>query len=80
MRARVVNGRIVLDEPTTLPEGTVLDLVLEDDGDDLDDADREQRDAALERAWRDAAAGCGRPAHEVLAELRGHATHRDPQP
>lgn len=71
MRARVVNGRIVLDEPTTLPEGTVLDLVLDDGGDDLDDADREQRDAA---------AGHGRPAHELLAELRGHATRSDPEP
>ena len=71
MRARVVNGRIVLDEPTTLPEGTALDLVLDDGGDDLDDADREQRAAA---------AGHGRPAHELLAELRGHATRSDPEP
>jgi hypothetical protein len=30
-----------LDEPTTLPEGTVLDLVLDDEGDDLSDQDRE---------------------------------------
>jgi hypothetical protein len=30
-----------LDEPTTLPDGTVLELVLDDEGDDLDDDDRE---------------------------------------
>jgi hypothetical protein len=32
LRARVENGRLVLDEPTTLPNGTVLDLVLDDEG------------------------------------------------
>lgn len=35
LRARVENGRLVLDEPTTLPEGTVIDLVADDEGDDL---------------------------------------------
>lgn len=80
MRARVVNGRIVSDAPTTLPEGTVLDLVVDDGGDELDDADRERRDATIERAWRDATAGRGRPAHEVLATLRDGAAPRDPRP
>ncbi len=36
-RAKVHGGRLVLDEPTALPEGSVLDLVLDDEGDDLDD-------------------------------------------
>ncbi len=40
LRARVANGCIVLDEPTALPEGTVLDLVVDDEGDDLTDEDR----------------------------------------
>lgn len=35
VRARVSNGRLVVDEPTTLPEGTKIDLVALDD--DLDD-------------------------------------------
>ena len=34
IRAHVKNGRLLVDEPTTLPEGTVLDLVLDDEGDD----------------------------------------------
>ena len=34
-RARLGNGRLVLDEPTTLPEGIVIDLVAHDKGDDL---------------------------------------------
>ncbi len=39
LRARVQNGRLVVDEPTALPEGTVLDLVVDDEGDDLDAAE-----------------------------------------
>lgn len=35
LRARVEKGRIILDEPTTLPEGTVINLVADDEGDDL---------------------------------------------
>lgn len=30
VRAQVKNGRLIVDEPTSLPEGTVLDLVLDD--------------------------------------------------
>jgi hypothetical protein len=36
IRARVVNGRLQVDAPTSLPEGTVLNLVVDDEGDDLD--------------------------------------------
>ena len=36
LRARVEKGRLVLDEPTTLPEGTVAD----DEGDDLTNEER----------------------------------------
>lgn len=32
VRARVQNGRLIVDDPTTLPEGTVLDLVCDDEG------------------------------------------------
>jgi hypothetical protein len=67
VRARVQNGRLVVDEPTSLPEGTILDLVLDDEGDDLDAA---ERDHAIDRAWQQALAGQGRPASEVLDDLR----------
>ena len=40
LRARVEKGRLVLDEPTTLPEGTLVDLVADDEGDDLTDDER----------------------------------------
>jgi hypothetical protein len=39
LRARVHNGRLVLDEPTDLPEGEVVYLQ-PDDADELDDAER----------------------------------------
>jgi hypothetical protein len=40
LRARVEKGRLVLDEPTTLPEGTVVHLVADDEDDDLADEER----------------------------------------
>ena len=51
LKAHVHNGRLVLDEPTELPEGEVvylqlLDAIVAVDGDDLDDEER----AALHRA------------------------------
>ncbi len=64
------NGRLVLDEPTTLPEGTVLDLVVDDEGDALDEADRVRLEAALEAADRSVRAGNTRDAADLIAELR----------
>lgn len=69
LRARVHNGRLVMDEPTDLPEGTVLELVAEDEDDDLDDAERMALHAAIERAMDAARSGRVRPAEDVLADL-----------
>ena len=70
IRARVQKGRLILDEPTALPEGTVLDLVVDDEGDDLDEAERASLNQAISRAWASVREGEGRPADEVLASLR----------
>lgn len=70
LRARVEKGRLVLDEPTTLAEGTVLDLVLDDEGDDLSDCDREALHAALAQSSESLSAGRVRPASAILDELR----------
>jgi hypothetical protein len=70
LRARVENGRLILDEPTTLPEGTVLDLVLDDEGDSLSDQQREALHAALTRSSESLDAGRVRPASAVTDELR----------
>lgn len=70
LKATVRAGRLVVDEPTDLPEGTVLDLVIDDDGDDLDAADHEALRAAITRSLEQAADGRVAPADEVLAQLR----------
>ena len=73
LRAVVRNGRIVLDEPTDLREGTVLDLVVDDGGDDLDDEQRRALHASLRRSMEQAKAGRTRAIEEFLEELRSKA-------
>ncbi len=70
LRAVVRHGRIVVDEPTSLPDGTVLDLVVDDEGDDLDEAGRSALDAALANGFDEVRANQGRIAADVLAQLR----------
>lgn len=75
LRARVRNGRLVLDEPTNLPEGEEVELVQLDDvlahgGDDLDDEERAALHAELRASIAEAKAGKLIDADEVLAELR----------
>jgi hypothetical protein len=70
LKARVHNGRLKLDEPTDLPEGTEVPLEIADDWDDLDDEERAlvHQEIATSIAERKA----GAPtidAQEVLAEL-----------
>jgi hypothetical protein len=65
-------GRYVLvpiDEPPDLPEGTELDLVIDDAGDQLDEAERAALDAAITQAWASVQAGEGRLAADILADL-----------
>ena len=57
LKARVVNGRLVLDEPIDLPEGTELELVIADAQDDLDDDERQALDKALTESWNSARKG-----------------------
>lgn len=70
LQAHVRGGRLVLDEPTALPEGTVLDLTVADAGDELDEAEQASLDAALQRSWDQASSGQRRPVAELLGRLR----------
>ena len=70
LRTRVRHGRIVLDEPTDLPDGTELEVVLADDGDDLDDEDRAALHRELDLAMDDVDAGRVVGEDEVRAMLR----------
>jgi hypothetical protein len=69
IKARVTAGRLVVDEPTDLPEGTEVELLALDPGDWLDDADRAALHAALDESDADVAAGRLVDADEVLREL-----------
>jgi hypothetical protein len=70
LRARVEKGRLLLDEPMTLPDGTVLELVADDEGDDLTHEEREALHQSLASSWKSAEDGRLRPASEIIAELR----------
>ena len=70
LRARVEKGRLILDEPTTLPDGTVIDLVADDKGDDLTEEERRALHDALSVSSASAEAGRLRPASAILDELR----------
>ena len=69
LKAHVRSGRLTLDEATTLPEGTVVDLGPVDPGDELDDADRARLHEALRASWASAQAGHTSSAEEMLARL-----------
>ena len=70
LKARVKAGRLVVDEPTELPEGTEIELLPLDPGDWLDDADRAALHEALQASDEDARAGRLVDAETVLRELR----------
>jgi len=74
LRARVTNGRLVLNEPTTLPEGTEIELAFVED--DLDDADRARLHDALDAADDELRAGKGIPGDS--SSLRSGAASCDP--
>ncbi len=57
LKAQVRGGRLVLDEPTELPEGS--------------EVDRARLDASLQRSAEQFAEGRGIDADQALARLRG---------
>lgn len=69
LKARVRNGRLVLDEPTDLPEGTEIELVPAHCWDDLPEADRQRLYEALVSSEEDCRHGRLRPVDDVLDEL-----------
>lgn len=78
LRAHVRNGRLVLDEPTDLAEGQIVELVPIDEvlahrGDDLDDEERQRLHQSLERGLADVKAGRTVEAGTVIEKLRARA-------
>ena len=81
LKAQVKDGRIVVDEPTDLPNGTELyvlpanelrDVVLLRD-DDLDDEERKRLHASIRRGIEDGRAGRVTDFDEFLAELEAES-------
>ena len=68
--ARVEKGRLILDEPTDLAEGSVVDLVPSDLDDALDDADQARLNVEIAISQAELRRGRGIPASEVIARLR----------
>jgi len=70
LRAHVRNGRLVLDEPTDLPEGEVVYLQPADDADDgLDVEERRALHHALDEGIAAARAGEHVDAEDFMREL-----------
>jgi hypothetical protein len=81
LKARVKNGRLVLDEPTDRPEGDVIELVPLDEvlahgGDYLDDEERERLHRSVERGIDDVKAGRTVDARHVIDELHARTAGR----
>jgi hypothetical protein len=77
LKARVKGGRLVLDEPTDLPEGEEIELIPLDDvlangGDYLDDEERAELHEALREGIDQMKAGNLIDADKALAELRAY--------
>jgi hypothetical protein len=74
-RATVRNGRIVVDEPTDLPEGAEVDVAVEA-GDHLSPDERAALHASLDRALDDSEAGRMVDAWKFLEEHRARREDR----
>jgi hypothetical protein len=74
LKLRVKNGRLLLDEPTDLPEGAEVDVVVIDD--ELSADERSALHASLDRALDDSDAGRGMDAAEYLRQYRARREDR----
>ena len=69
LKARVHNGRLVLDEPTDLPEGEVVEL-MPVDGDDMSDEERARLLAAIDEGIEDFERGDHMDGFDFIAQMR----------
>ena len=70
LRAKVQGGRLLLDEPSNLPEGTEVELAVIDGNDELDDDERARLHAALDHADEQLRTGRYVSGDAVIARLR----------
>jgi len=70
IKGRVEDGRIRVDEPSDLPEGTEVTLYVADVDDGLGDAEREELHRLLQESEEDVKAGRLVDAADVLKRIR----------
>lgn len=68
--AEVKDGRLLVDQPSQLPEGTIVQLVVAEEIGFLSPQDRVALNLAIDEAADDIEAGRLRPARDVVAELK----------
>jgi hypothetical protein len=68
LKAHVHNGRLVLDEPTDLPEGAEVELLAVDDDFDLEE--RARLLAAVDEGIEDFAVGDHMDGFDFIAQMR----------
>lgn len=68
LKAHVEGGRLLVDEPTDLPDGAEVEVTVV--GDDLSPEERAALHASLDRALDDSEAGRGVDAWEYLRQYR----------
>jgi hypothetical protein len=61
---------LTVDQPVDLPDGTVLDLVADDEGDELDEREREALNAAISRSLKQSTEERTAPAEDIIQKLR----------
>jgi hypothetical protein len=74
LKVQVKNGRLVVDEPTDLPEGAEVEVVVIDDK--LTTEERAELHASLDRALDDSEAGRSMDAGEYLRQYRAGRADR----
>ncbi|MFL5262008.1 MAG: hypothetical protein ACJ79R_20980 [Anaeromyxobacteraceae bacterium] len=72
MKARAQNGRLLMDEPTDLPDGVEVEVEVVVGG-DMSPEELARLQALLDESERDLAAGRSVPAEDVIAQLRARA-------
>ena len=71
LKVQVKNGRLVLDEPTDLPDGAEIEVIVLDDA--LSAEDRAALHASLDRALDDSEARLGMDASAYLTQISSSA-------
>jgi len=69
LRGHVEGGRIIVDEPMDLPDGTEVEIAVAGE-DEMTPAERAELESSIDRGLEEAARGEGSPAEEVLRRLR----------